>query len=94
MKVRLAFAISTSIKPDILLIDEVFGAGDAEFMARARSKMISLLNQSNIVVMATHSDELIQEFCNKALLLESGRIKHFGSVDKALAIYHGKEVSA
>jgi ABC-type polysaccharide/polyol phosphate transport system ATPase subunit len=91
MKVRLAFAISTSIKPDILLIDEVFGAGDSDFMERARKKMISLLNQSNIVVMATHSDELIKEFCNKALLLEGGQVKYFGSVEKALEIYHMKE---
>jgi len=89
MMVRLAFAISTSIEPDILLIDEVFGAGDAGFMEKARQKMISLLEQSNIVVMATHSDELIHEFCNKALLLENGQVKYLGSVEKALAIYHG-----
>ena len=88
MKVRLAFAISTSIKPEILLIDEVFGAGDAEFMDRARKRMVSLLDQSSIVIMATHSDELIREFCNKSLLLEGGRVKYFGSTEKALDIYH------
>ncbi|VVC76469.1 Teichoic acids export ATP-binding protein TagH [Aquicella siphonis] len=91
MKIRLAFAISTSIKPEILLIDEVFGAGDSDFMDRARQKMISLLDQSSIVVMATHSDALIREFCNKALLLENGQIKFFGPVDQALAIYHMKK---
>lgn len=90
MMVRLAFAISTSINPDILLIDEVFGAGDADFMQKARQRMVSLLNQSSIVVIATHSDELIREFCNKALLLEGGRIKYFGSVEKALETYHQK----
>lgn len=90
MMVRLAFAISTCIRPDILLIDEIFGAGDADFMEKARQRMISLLHQSSIVVMTTHSDELIQEFCNKALLLEGGRIKYFGSVDNALQIYHSK----
>lgn len=88
MMVRLAFAISTSVRPEILLIDEVFGAGDAHFMQTARAKMISLLEQSSIVVIATHSDELIREFCNKALLLEGGRIKYFGTVDKALSLYH------
>lgn len=90
MMVRLAFAISTSIRPDILLIDEIFGAGDANFMQKARERMVSLLHQSSIVVMTTHSDDLIKEFCNKALLLESGRIKYFGSVDEALHIYHAK----
>ncbi|OGT50994.1 MAG: sugar ABC transporter ATP-binding protein [Gammaproteobacteria bacterium RIFCSPHIGHO2_12_FULL_42_13] len=88
MKVRLAFAISTCINPEILLIDEVFGAGDADFMTRARNKMISLLQQSSIVVMASHSDELIREFCNKALLLEGGQVKYFGSVNEALDRYH------
>lgn len=88
MMVRLAFAISTCIKPDILLIDEVFGAGDADFMLKARERMVSLLHQSNIVVIATHSDELIKEFCNKALLLEGGNIKAFGPVDEVLALYH------
>lgn len=90
MMVRLAFAISTSINPDILLIDEVFGAGDANFMEKARQRMVSLLQQSSIVFLTTHSDGLIKEFCNKALLLEGGRIKYFGSVDKALEIYHTK----
>jgi len=87
MMVRLAFAISTSILPDILLIDEVFGAGDTNFFLKARERMISLVNQSNIVVMATHANELIKEFCNKALLMDGGKIKYFGSVDEALDIY-------
>ena len=90
MMVRLAFAISTSIQPEILLIDEVFGAGDADFMEKARQKMISLLQQSSIVVMASHSDDLIKEFCNKALLLENGRVKYFGTVETALDMYHHK----
>lgn len=87
MMVRLAFAISTSINPEILLIDEVFGAGDAAFMDKARKRMIDLLSQSSIVVIATHADGLIQEFCNKALLLENGCIKYFGSVSTALEKY-------
>jgi len=91
MRVRLAFAISTSIKPDILLIDEVFGAGDANFMDKARTRMITLLQQSSIVVMATHSDELIREFCNKVLLLDGGHIKYFGDVEEAMKLYRGEK---
>lgn len=90
MFVRLAFAISTSIKPDILLIDEVFGAGDADFYEKARQRMVTLLQQSSIVVMASHSDGLIKEFCNKGLLLEGGHIKYFGGVEESLALYHNK----
>ncbi len=88
MMVRLGFAISTCIMPEILLIDEVFGAGDAEFMKKARDRMVNLLDQSSIVVIATHINDLIKEFCNKALLLEGGRIKYFGNVEEALKIYH------
>jgi ABC-type polysaccharide/polyol phosphate transport system ATPase subunit len=90
MMVRLAFAISASIKPEILLIDEIFGAGDAEFMQRAREKMISLLNQSSIVVMANHSNDILKEFCNKAILLDGGKIKFFGPIDEALELYRNK----
>jgi ABC-type polysaccharide/polyol phosphate transport system ATPase subunit len=90
MKIRLAFAISTSIKPEILLIDEIFGAGDADFMDKARTRMISLLDQSSIVVMATHDDSLVSEFCTKAVLLEGGRIKYLGPVEKAFEMYYSK----
>jgi len=87
MMVRLAFAISTCINPEILLIDEIFGAGDAAFMEKARYKMVNLLSQSSIVVMASHSDDLIREFCNKAILLEGGAIKYFGDVEKTIEMY-------
>jgi len=90
MKIRLAFAISTSIKPEILLIDEIFSAGDANFMQKARDRMISLLDQSSIVVMATHDDKLISELCTKALLLKEGRVEYFGSIEKALETYYAK----
>lgn len=87
MMVRLAFAISTCINPEILLIDEIFGAGDAAFMQGARLKMVSLLDASSIVVFASHANQLIKEFCNKAILLDGGSIKYFGSVDDALSQY-------
>jgi len=87
MMVRLAFAISSSIQPDILLIDEVFGAGDADFMASARTRMISLLNNSRIVVFASHSPELIQEFCNKVLVLNAGQCEYFGDIETAHSLY-------
>lgn len=91
MQVRLAFSIATSIQPEILLIDEIFGAGDSDFMKKARQRMISLLNQSSIVVMATHADDLIKEFCNKALLLQGGSIQYFGDTHEALARYREKK---
>jgi len=90
MLLRLAFAITVSIKPDILLIDEIFGTGDAEFREKAQKKMISLLDESSIVIMANHTDDIIKEFCNKVLLLEAGKIKYFGPVAEGLELYHKK----
>jgi ABC-2 type transport system ATP-binding protein len=88
MRVRLAFAISATVNPEILLIDEIFNAVDAEFMKTAQKKLASLLGKSSIVVMANHSEEIIREFCTKAILLENGQLKYFGPVEQALEIYH------
>lgn len=88
MRVRLGFAIATTIDSEILLLDEIFSAGDSDFIKKSRGKMIELLEKASIVVLATHSDDLIREFCNKALLLEGGRIKCFGPVDEVLDFYN------
>jgi len=88
MQLRLAFAIATSIDPDILLLDEGIGVGDARFAARAQKRMNALLARSNVLVIASHSDEMIRSLCNKALLMEEGCPVFFGDVDEALNIYH------
>lgn len=87
MLLRLAFSISVTIDPDILIVDEIFSAGDESFMKAAKAKMENLLHQSNIVVMANHSNELIKTFCNKAILFDNGHVKFFGDVDEALRLY-------
>lgn len=87
MQLRLAFAVATSLQPEILLLDEVVGTGDASFMARAQERLDHIIKHSSIVVLASHDDNIIRKMCNKALLLEHGKIKFFGPVDKALEIY-------
>ncbi|MDQ5884269.1 MAG: lipopolysaccharide transport system ATP-binding protein [Pseudomonadota bacterium] len=87
MMVRLAFSISACVQPDILLIDEIFGAGDADFLDKARQRMISLMNHSRIVVFASHSAELIEEFCNKVLVLNAGSVEYFGAIDHVPSQY-------
>ncbi|WP_304985770.1 ABC transporter ATP-binding protein [Coxiella-like endosymbiont] len=81
MAVRLAFALSTIVDPDILLIDEIFGAGDTAFQFKARKRMDSFVKKSNIVVMASHSNEIIKTYCNKVLWLEHGNMRSFGGVE-------------
>ncbi|MDA8562175.1 ATP-binding cassette domain-containing protein, partial [Gammaproteobacteria bacterium] len=90
MMLRLAFAISVHIKPEILLIDEVFGAGDADFLQKARNKMASLLQKSNIVVMANHSNATIKKFCNKVIIMEAGHAIFFGNPEDAINKYENK----
>jgi len=93
MQLRLAFALATSIDPEILLLDEGIGMGDARFAEKAQQRMDSLLNRTEILVVASHSDSLIQQMCNKALLLEEGRPIFVGDVDTALERYHHPDVS-
>lgn len=87
MSTRLAFAVSTSIQPDILLIDEGIGAGDAAFLAQAKERMRTFIGGAGILVLASHSNDLIREWCSEGLWLEHGRIRMRGPVDDVLAAY-------
>jgi ABC-2 type transport system ATP-binding protein/lipopolysaccharide transport system ATP-binding protein len=88
MMIRLSFAIATSIDPEILLIDEIFGAGDARFAQKARARMDHLIANATIMVLASHSDSIIRQFCNKGLFLRNGETIAYGDVDDTLAAYH------
>jgi ABC-type polysaccharide/polyol phosphate transport system ATPase subunit len=94
MRSRLAFSIAASVRPDILLLDEIFAAGDARFIAKARRRMREMVEASHILVFVSHSDELIREFCNKAVFLNAGRIVSAGSVDEILDRYNREVVNA
>lgn len=88
MAVRLAFAIATAMTSDILLMDEVIGAGDAAFIERAQQRMRAFVDRAAIVVVATHSDSIIRQWCNRALVLEHGKMVMMGDVEEAIAHYH------
>lgn len=87
-KMRLGFAISTSVQHDIMLMDEWVGAGDSDFMAKAKERMQSRVGGSKIVVLASHSMGLLRDICNKGLVLEGGRIVHSGDIMSSLKRYH------
>ncbi|MGV8839392.1 MAG: ABC transporter ATP-binding protein [Bauldia sp.] len=90
MLVRLGFALATSVDPGILLLDEGIGAGDARFADRASRRLQSLVDRSRIMVLASHSDDLVRAWCNRAVLLEAGQIVEAGAVDEVLAAYHAR----
>ncbi|HTV90748.1 MAG TPA: ABC transporter ATP-binding protein [Stellaceae bacterium] len=87
MQVRLSFAIATALDPDILLLDEVLGAGDAQFMHKAQRRIESLMARASLLVLASHSPQVIRQFCNRALLLHAGRLAEFGDVEPTIAAY-------
>ncbi len=74
MRTRLSFGVATAMHPEILLVDEVLGAGDAEFQVRARKRMVKFIERSSIFVLASHSPELIETFCDRTIHLEHGRL--------------------
>lgn len=74
MQVRLAFAISTTIRGDIILLDEVIGAGDAAFMKKARNRINDLIESSKILVLVSHDFNSIREICNRAIWLNHGEL--------------------
>src|SRR5206468_12479952 len=88
MLMRLAFAIATAIDPEILVLDEGLGAGDARLAERAKRRVDDLVGRSSILVLASHSEDLIQSMCNKALVLRSGRLVEAGTVEEMVEAYH------
>mgnify|MGYP001550645519 CR=1 FL=1 len=93
MRVRLAFAISTAVDADILLLDEVIGVGDASFKQRANQRLNELHSRSEIVVLALHANEVIRETCTKVVWMDHGRVKCFGPTEQVLRQYEEKATS-
>ncbi|WP_176049410.1 ABC transporter ATP-binding protein [Burkholderia sp. BCC1644] len=87
MRVRLAFAVSTAVDAEILLLDEVMGVGDASFMHKAEARLADLHSRAEIVVLAMHSNSEIRKVCNKALWMERGRVRAFGPADEVVSQY-------
>lgn len=86
-RMRLGFAISTSIQPDIMLLDEWIGAGDAEFMAKARQRMQDRVGGSRLLVLASHSPDLLKRVCNRGVVIEAGEVQFDGDIREALRFY-------
>lgn len=86
-RMRLGFAISTSVQHDIMLLDEWFGAGDAQFVTKARARLVDRVNGSRIVVVASHNTDLAKKLCNKGMVIRKGRLAFAGPVKDALAEY-------
>lgn len=78
MVARLMFAVNTAFEPEILILDEWLGAGDAAFVMKAQQRMQAFVDTAKIVILASHSFDLVQQVCNKVCVLEGGKINFFG----------------
>jgi ABC-type polysaccharide/polyol phosphate transport system ATPase subunit len=87
MRTRLGLSILTGIQPDILVLDEVLSAGDRSFRKHARDRFTKLATSVKILVLASHSFPDIQEFCDRAIYIEQGRIEYSGSCEETWECY-------
>ena len=87
MRARLGFSIATTIKPEILILDEVLSVGDAKFKKKSENKIISLFNEGITVLFVSHSIEQVKKLCNKAIWLENGETVMMGDAKEVCEAY-------
>lgn len=87
MLLRLAFGVSTAIRSDILLLDEWIAVGDIGFLEKAQRRAARFVETTNILVVASHSEDIIRRLCNKVLWLAKGRVRAFGDVEEIVTAY-------
>jgi lipopolysaccharide transport system ATP-binding protein len=87
MVVRLGFALATAIKPQILLMDEWILAGDASFLDRARHRLETMVRGADILVLSSHSADIILRWCNRVIWMDAGQVKADGTPEQVLAAY-------
>jgi ABC-type polysaccharide/polyol phosphate transport system ATPase subunit len=87
MRARLGFAIATAVDPDILLLDEVLATGDATFREKSKDRVIELVRGARAVVLVTHDMNWVEEYCNRAILIEQGEVVVEGAPAEVVALH-------
>jgi len=87
MLVRLSFAIATAVQPDILIMDEMIGAGDATFTKQANERLQGFVEKAGLMVVATHSLDIVRNWCNVAMVLHHGKLMLMDSVENSIKEY-------
>lgn len=90
MLARLGFSIAAELDPEILILDEVLGVGDAHFRTKSTKRMIELIKSGATVLIVSHSSETIKKYCNRALWLDKGEIRMIG---ESINVVHEYEKS-
>ena len=87
MKSRLGISVATAFKPDLLLIDEVLGVGDASFRKKSERRVKEMISESGTVVIVSHSLGMLKTICDRIVVLDCGSILYEGDVDQGLNLY-------
>ena len=90
MVVRLGFALATAIRPQVLLMDEWFMAGDATFMEKARARLEDMVRGAEILVLSSHQEHVILEWCTRVIWMDQGRIRADGPAAEVMELYLGR----
>ena len=88
MRARLGISVATAVKPDLLLIDEVLGVGDPGFKKKSQEKIRKMMDDSNTVIIVSHSFGLLKEICDRMIMMEKGRIKILGTPEEVISKYN------
>jgi ABC-type polysaccharide/polyol phosphate transport system ATPase subunit len=90
MMLRLAFAIATVRDPEIFLLDEIIGVGDAAFFEKAFNRLQGVIRRSRILFLASHADDILRKICDKAIWLDHGRLIQYGDFETVVAAYRSE----
>ncbi|MBF9059789.1 ATP-binding cassette domain-containing protein [Rhodobacterales bacterium HKCCSP123] len=93
MKVRLGFSVAAHLEPEILIVDEVLAVGDAEFQKKCLGKMQDVAGDGRTVLFVSHNANAIRRLCDSAILLDSGKVKDKGEVEKIFSVYEARKLS-
>ncbi len=89
MYARLGFALAVNLKPEVLLVDEILSVGDLEFQKKCISKMENFRSQGKTIVFVSHDAATVRKFCDRACVLDHGRLVFLGKPEQAIETYHG-----
>ena len=87
MRARLGFSIATVVKPDILILDEVLSVGDAKFRKKSEKKLMDMMDTGVTVLFVSHNLDQVKRICNKAMILEKGKLLAYGNIDEVSKKY-------
>ena len=89
MVARLGFAVATSVKPEVLIVDEILGVGDFKFVKKCEERISNMIAQGTTVLLVAHNISIIKEMCSRAMLLRKGEVVCIGDVEEVCDVYEG-----